>query len=268
MRDFSPVRASGRAIISAMGTKDSYSWTYGLNPVLEALKAGRPVRAVHVSTGRRGGTKVLRDEARRRGVPVKTVGPEFFVRFPKGHQGIAAEVTAKGYVELEELMAIPEAKGQAPFFVILDLVEDPRNLGAVLRTAEAAGVHGVVVQSRRAAGLTPEAVRSSAGAAEHIAVSSVTNIKHAMDRMKEAGVLLVGAEAGSGGPPWEAELTGPVALVVGSEGKGLRRTVRERCDLLLSLPVPGRVGSLNASVAAGVFIYEVLRQRMAQRADL
>lgn len=237
------------------------SFLYGLNPVMEALKSGRAVTAVYLHEG--GGERdALRALAARRGIAVKTVSISFFEsRFPKGHQGVAAEVAKRLYAPLEELFEIPARRGEPPFFVVLDLVEDPRNLGAILRTAEAAGVHGVVIQQKRAAGLGPEAFKTSAGAAEYVAVSSVVNIKHAMDEMKEMGIRIVGADADSPLSAWEADLKGPVALVVGSEGEGLRKTVRDRCDMLVSLPMRGALNSLNTSVAAGIVIFEILRQR-------
>ncbi|MEJ2324189.1 MAG: 23S rRNA (guanosine(2251)-2'-O)-methyltransferase RlmB [Nitrospirota bacterium] len=241
------------------------SWLYGLNPVREALRSGRPVKTLHLYSGRQRGVAELREEAQRLGVPVKTEPSEFFdSRFPKGHQGVAAEVILKGYATLDELLAVPGERGEEPFFVVLDQVEDPRNLGAVLRTAEAAGVHGVVIQRRRQAGLGPEAAKASAGASEHLAVAAVSNVKHALDEMKAAGITIAGAEAEAEALPWEVGLSGPLALVVGSEGSGLRRVVRERCDVVVGLPMRGRVNSLNTSVAAGVLIYEALRQRLAR----
>ncbi|GAB4390958.1 MAG: 23S rRNA (guanosine(2251)-2'-O)-methyltransferase RlmB [Thermodesulfovibrionales bacterium] len=246
------------------GGGDGRHWIYGVNPVLEVLRAGRKVRAVYIFAGRHRKVSDLTAEAQARGVPVKVVEDSSFfnTRFPKGHQGVAAEVRGERYVELEELLSIPSRKGEEPFFLVLDLIEDPRNLGAVLRSAEAAGVHGAVIQSHRAASLGPEALKASAGAAEHVPVASVPNIKLALDAMKEAGAEIVGAEAGGHPEPWGLDLSGALALVVGSEGSGLRRTVRERCDRLVSLPMRGRVNSLNTSVAAGILIYEVLRQRL------
>lgn len=239
------------------------SWLYGVNPVSEALRSGRNIKSVHIYSGRRKGVGELRAEAEARGIPVKVEKAEFFdSRFPKGHQGVAASIEQKGYVSLEELLLIPGKRDEDPFFVVLDEIEDPRNLGAVLRTAEAAGVHGVVIQKRRQAGLGPQAVKASAGASEHIAVAAVPNIKNAIYKMRDMGIMVVGAEAGGDAFPWDAYLGGPLALVVGSEGRGLRRTVREKCDLVVSLPMRGMVNSLNASVAAGVLIYEALRQRV------
>lgn len=240
---------------------------YGLNPVLEAIRAGRTSGAVYIHEGRAGRLEALLKEAAAKGIAVKRVPMAFFdSRFPKGHQGVAAEAAASRtpYTPFERLLEIPVEKGEAPFFVILDLVEDPRNLGAILRTAEAAGVHGVVIQERRAAGLGPAAMKASAGAAGYAAVASVVNIKHAIEEMKDRGITIAGAEAGAGVDVWEADLGGPMALVVGSEGGGLRKTVRERCDLMVRLPMKGRLNSLNASVAAGIIIYEILRQRMSK----
>ena len=172
-------------------------------------------------------------------------------------------VEAREYRSIEELMSIPSKKGQIPLFLILDCLEDPRNFGAILRVADAGGVHGVVIQSHRSVALSPEAVKASAGAAEYVPVAMVSNIKHAMREMKEDGMTVIGAEAEGGKPIWEMDLQAPLVVVIGSEGKGLRRTVREGCDLLASLPMRGRVNSLNASVASGIIIFEVMRQRSA-----
>lgn len=238
-------------------------WLYGLNPVLEALRAGRKIKTIYIYSGRHKKVDAIGEEAGSRGVPVQVVTDSAFFdsRFPKGHQGIAARISRRKYFPLEDLLGIPEERGEEPFFVVLDLIEDPRNLGGILRSAEAAGAHGVVIQQRRSAGLGPEASKASAGASEHMPVSMVTNIKHAMKDMKALGIMLIGAEAGKAAPPWDLDLTGPAALVIGSEGAGLRKTVRESCDVLVSLPMRGMVNSLNTSVAAGILIFEILRQR-------
>jgi 23S rRNA (guanosine2251-2'-O)-methyltransferase len=237
-----------------------------LNPVMEALRAGDDrVEAIYVASGRRKGLDTLMEGARRAGVPVETRhDPEFFEsRFPKGHQGVAARLhgPAMEAATLDGLFDIAGEKGEDAFFLVLDQIEDPRNLGAMLRSAEAAGVHGVVMQSRRQAPMSPAAIKASAGAAEHVPICVVPNIKHALHLMKERGVQVVGAEAGEHPAPWNADLTGSMALVVGSEGRGLRRTVADKCDLLVAIPMRGQVGSLNASVAAGVLLFEVLRQK-------
>lgn len=249
---------------SRRGNKASAAsqWLCGLNPVREALRAGT-LGAVYLYSGRRRLVGELLREAETRGVPVKVMHDRGFFdsRFPKGHQGVAGETTGPRFISIERLLEIPREKGAAPFFVVLDLIEDPRNLGAILRSAEAAGVQGVVSQERRSAGLGPEARKASAGASEHIPFCMVGNVKHAVDRMKQEGVTIIGAEAGSHPAPWDIEMNGPLALVIGSEGRGLRRTVREKCDFIVSLPMRGRVGSLNASASAAVLIYEALRQR-------
>jgi len=238
-------------------------WIYGLNPVLEAIRSDRQVKTVFLSVSRREGVAGIEREILSRGIVLKRADQSFFdSRFPKGHQGVAAVVAPREYADLEELFKVPSLKNETPFFLILDCVEDPRNFGAILRTADAGGVHGVVIQSHRSATLGPEAVKASAGAAEYIPVAMVANVKHAMAGMKEAGVLVVGAEAGADKTIWDLDLNVPLALVIGSEGRGLRRTVREDCDALVSLPMKGRVNSLNVSVATAVMIYEVIHQRI------
>ena len=241
---------------------------YGLNPVLEALRAGREVRAIYLLDGRREKLGEIEQEASARGVAVRKADDEFFEsRFPKGHQGIAAAVAPRKYATLGEILAIPGRKKQMPLFLILDLIEDPRNFGAILRVADAGGVHGVVIQSHRSATLTPEAVKASAGAAEYMPVAMVSNIKNAMREMKDEGITVIGAEAGGSAGPWTTDLVVPLAVVIGSEGKGLRRTVAEDCDIIISLPMKGMVNSLNASVAAGIITFEILRQRICNAAQ-
>jgi 23S rRNA (guanosine2251-2'-O)-methyltransferase len=177
------------------------------------------------------------------------------------HQGIVAFASAKQYAMLDDILRIPAEKGEPPLFLVLDGVEDPRNLGAILRTADAAGVHGVIIPERRAAGLTETVAKTAAGALEHVPVVKVTNIANTLDALKKAGVWVAGAEAGGSQVYWEADLTQPIALVLGGEDRGVRRLVQERCDYLISLPLRGQISSLNVSVAAGILIYEALRQR-------
>lgn len=241
-------------------------WICGLNPVLEALRAGRGITAVYLMTGRHDNAARIRAEAEKAGVHVKTADSSFFdAQFPKGHQGIAAKASKKEYISLDELLAIPAKKNELPLFVVIDCVEDPRNFGAILRSADAAGVHGVVIQSHRSVSLGAEAAKSSAGAVEYVPVAMVTNIKHAISRMREEGITILGAEAEASSSIWEADLKVPLAVVVGSEGKGMRRTVKENCDLLVSLPMKGKINSLNVSVAAGIMFFEILRQRLTKK---
>lgn len=238
-------------------------WLYGINPVFEALRAKRQIKAIYIHTGRHKDVEKLMKEAEIRGIPVRQMNRAFFdSRFPKGNQGVAVEVSERGYVGFDELMEIPAKKGEKAFFLILDGIEDPRNLGAILRSGEAVGIHGVIIEKHRAAGLGPEAAKASAGASEYVAVSVVSNIKNAIEEMKKEGIFVVGAEGGSELTPYDIDLSVPISLVIGSEGKGLRMTVRERCDKIVSLSMRGKVNSLNVSVAGGILLYEILRQRL------
>lgn len=241
-------------------------WIYGLNPVLEALKAGRDIKVVYIAASRHEKVMHIRKGAEIRRIPVETAEPSFFdSRFPKGHQGVAAKVVQKGYMSLNDLLIIPSKKNEMPLLVVLDSIEDPRNFGAILRSADAAGAHGVIIQSHRSVGLGPEVSKTSAGAVEYVPVSIVTNIKHAIRVMKENGIKVVGAEAGVHAAVWEMDLNIPLAIVIGSEGKGIRKTVGENCDIMVSLPMYGKINSLNVSVAAGILLFEVLRQRSIKR---
>jgi 23S rRNA (guanosine2251-2'-O)-methyltransferase len=177
------------------------------------------------------------------------------------HQGVVARVAGASYASLDDLLGIPAGRGETPFFLALDQVQDPRNLGAVLRTAEAAGVHGVVVPKHHAAGLTGAAARSAMGAAELVPVARETNLVHALETLKKEGIWVVGAAPTGGKLPWEMDLAGPLCLVLGGEGEGLRPLVARTCDWLVSLPMRGRLSSLNVSAAAAVLCYEVVRQR-------
>lgn len=238
-------------------------WLYGFNPVLEAIRSGRKIKTVYISKQRHEQIQKIVELAKAEGISIEFADREFFdSRFHKGHQGVAAIAEKRGFLSIDELLAIPEKRGDSAFFIILDLIEDPRNLGAILRVADAAGVHGVVFQSRRAAGITPVVSKASAGALEYVNISEVVNIKHAIDKMKTSDIAIVGAEAGSVLTPWDIDMKVPIAIVIGSEGQGLRRTVRETCDFVVSLPMMGRVNSLNVSVAAGILSYEVIRQRL------
>lgn len=239
-------------------------WIYGLNPVLEAIRSDREVRSVILSSSRKDKLSGIEKEISIRGIKLEKADNLFFdSRFPKGHQGIAAIVSSRKYTDIEDLLNLPSKKGEVPLFLILDCLEDPRNFGAILRVADAGGVHGVVIQSHRSVTLSPEAIKASAGASEYMPIAIVPNIKHAIRDMKEIGLTIIGAEAGTGRSIWDLDLSLPLAIVTGSEGRGLRKTVKEDCDILVSLPMKGRINSLNASVAAGIIIFEVVRQRMS-----
>jgi 23S rRNA (guanosine2251-2'-O)-methyltransferase len=237
----------------------------GINPVLEALRTGRPIRRILIAEHRRRDRDVqtIMKLARERGAEVRFTGREALNREVPGvqHQGIVAYASAKQYATLDDIFRLPADRGQVPLYLVLDGVEDPRNLGAILRTADAAGVHGVVIPERRAAGLTETVAKTAAGALEHVPVVKVTNIANTLEAFKKAGVWIAGAEAGGDMLYWEADLARPTALVLGGEDRGVRRLVRERCDYLVSLPLLGSISSLNVSVAAGILLYEALRQR-------
>jgi 23S rRNA (guanosine2251-2'-O)-methyltransferase len=232
---------------------------YGINPVLEALRAGR-VRSLMV--GARGGSRVgeLVRMAERARVEVRRVSDATIERAAGGavHQGVVAEIEQAAILGLPDLVA---AAVSPALIVVLDGIEDPRNLGAILRTADAAGVDGVVRQSRRAAPLDGIAAKTSAGAVAHVKVAEVVNIARALDELKEAGLWIVGLAGDAPTRYDEVDFTVPTALVLGAEGVGLRRLVRERCDWLVTIPMRGHVESLNVAVAAGVALFEVARQR-------
>lgn len=232
---------------------------YGINPVLEALKAGR-VRALRVSDPQSGRLRHVLQLARERGVPVQHVTADVLTRESRQgvHQGVVGDLDAPKVRGLEDLVRAAVA---VPLIVVLDGVEDPHNLGAIIRTADAAGADGVVVQTRRSASLTGAAAKASAGALAHVPVVEVVNIARAIEDLKTAGVWVVGLAAEADTLYDAIDFTGPTALVVGAEDTGLRRLVRERCDFIASIPMAGRVGSLNVSVAAGIVLFEAVRQR-------
>ena len=232
---------------------------YGINPVLEALRAGR-VKELRVRDGAGGRIGEVLTAAGKRGIRVRRVRPDALDRDSQHgvHQGVVAVVEDVAEYSVEDLV---RAADGPPLLVVLDGIEDPHNLGAILRTADAAGVHGVVIQSRRSAALGGAASKASAGAVSHVRIAEVVNIARALEELKEAGVWTVGL-AGAEATPYDAiDFTVPTAVVLGAEGTGLRRLVRERCDFLASIPMLGHVESLNVSVAAGVTLYEAVRQR-------
>ncbi len=242
---------------------------FGINPVLEALKAGRPVQRLLIAEHRKQDKDILAiiRLAQSAGVGMRTVTRDTLNRESPGtpHQGVVAITAAREYVSLDDVVQIPMHRREAPLFLVLDGVEDPRNLGAIVRTAEAAGVHGVIIPERRAARLTETVAKTAAGALEYVPVAKVVNIANSLEELKKAGVWIAGAEAGGDMLYWDADLVRPTALVLGGEGRGIRRLVRERCDYIVSLPLMGRINSLNVSVAAGVLLYETLRQRARER---
>lgn len=236
----------------------------GRNPVMEALNSGREIATLFVAKGdRQGSVSKIIAICRSKGIPVKEVDARKlqYMCGDSHHQGVIARVAAHRYAELEDLFALAEERGEPPFLILCDEIADPHNLGAIIRSAECAGAHGVVIPKRRSAELTYTVDKTAAGALEYLPVARVSNLASAIEEMKKRGVWVYGTDMD--GEPWcSTDLTGPVALVIGSEGKGMGRLVREKCDFVLSLPMKGHIDSLNASVAAGIVMYEVSRQRL------
>jgi len=236
----------------------------GIHAVREALEAGRPLEHVLITKGRQDSRveEIVR-LARGRGIPVRFEERGRLDRIAKSreHQGVVAVAAASAAATLETILARANSSGGAGLIVLLDGVEDPHNLGAIIRTALAAGAHGVVIPERRAAGLTDTVSRASAGALAHLPVAKVTNLVRAMEELKEAGFWLVGLDEHATQTYTEVDYRSPVGIVLGGEGKGLHEVTRKRCDFIVALPTGGPVKSLNVSVAAGVVLFEVIRQR-------
>lgn len=252
--------------MEAEGRPDRALILAGRHPVLEALRSrARPIEEVLVEAEARGRHADILSLARRGGVR--------FSRAPRAaltalagnshHQGVVARVAPREYAGLEDLLAVPRTRGEPALFVALDQVQDPGNVGNLLRTAEALGVHGALVPRHQAAGLTPHVVRAAAGALEYLPMARVGNLGQALERLKQEGCWVVGAVAKGAEilAPWQADLRGPLVLVLGSEGRGLRPLVARTCDVLVRIPLTGRVGSLNVAAAAAALLYEVRRQR-------
>ncbi len=240
----------------------------GRNPVMEALKAGTPIDKLYVARGEHEGSIVrILAIARERKIPV-TEADKVKLDYISGvstHQGIVAYITPKEYVSVEDIVEKAKRMGEDPMIIIAENLSDPHNFGAIIRTAEAAGAHGIIYSKNRSVGLTPSAVKSSAGAAMHMDIARVSNIASTIDKLKSMGVWIYGAAGEAIKDIYETDLTGPMALVVGNEGDGISRLTKEKCDFLVSIPMAGQVSSLNASVAAAIIIYETVRQRKAKK---
>lgn len=235
---------------------------FGRNPVMEALKSGVPIDTVYINSEGGGILGKLRVMAKQSGAVVKDVSTQKLDQLTSGasHQGIAAVGACAEYVSIDDILDVSEKKGTAPFIIICDEIEDPHNLGAIIRTAEAAGADGIIIPKRRSASLNATVYKTSAGAASWLPVARVANLASAIDELKEKGVWIYGTDA-SGESYDGVDLRGSMALVIGSEGFGMGRLIKEKCDFLLRLPMNGKITSLNASVAAGIFMYEAVRQR-------
>ena len=238
----------------------------GRNAVLEAFRSGKCVDKLFILDGCQDGpVRPIAREARKTDTIINYVSKERLDQLSEthAHQGVIAQVAAYDYSTVDEILARAEEKGEAPFLIILDNVEDPHNLGAIIRTANLAGAHGVIIPKRRAVGLTSTVAKTSAGAINYTPVAKVTNIVRTIEELKEKGIWFVCADMG-GETMYDLDLTGPMGLVIGNEGEGVSRLVREACDFTASIPMKGDIDSLNASVAAGVLAYEIVRQRLAK----
>jgi 23S rRNA (guanosine2251-2'-O)-methyltransferase len=236
----------------------------GRNAVLEAFRAGKTIDKLYVQDGCHDGViHSITREARKQDTIISYVAKERLDQMSSTgkHQGVIAQAAAYEYAEVEDILAKAEEQGEPPFIFLLDEIEDPHNLGAIIRTANLAGAHGVIIPKRRAAGLTATVVKASAGALNYTPVAKVTNLSQTIDELKKRGLWFVCADMG-GETMYQLNLTGPIGLVIGNEGEGVSRLVREKCDYIASIPMKGNIDSLNASVAAGVLAYEIVRQRL------
>lgn len=236
----------------------------GRNAVLEAFRSGRCVDKLFILDGCQDGpVRTIAREARKKDTIINYVSKERLDQLSetRAHQGVIAQVAAYEYSTVEEILEKAEEKGEPPFLVLLDNVEDPHNLGAIIRTANLAGAHGVIIPKRRSVGLTSTVAKTSAGALNYTPVAKVTNLVRTIEELKEKGIWFVCADMG-GESMYRLNLTGPIGMIVGNEGEGVSRLVREVCDFTASIPMKGDIDSLNASVAAGVLAYEIVRQRL------
>jgi len=235
----------------------------GRNPVLEALKSERDINKIWIAEGsQRGAMQQIIQLAKQNGVLVQYVPKKKIDQMAEGnHQGVIAQVAAYKYYEVTELFKRAAEKSEPPFFLILDELEDPHNLGSIMRTADAVGAHGIIIPKRRSVGLTATVAKASTGAIEHIPVARVTNLARTIEELKKQGVWIVGTDTKGSDDYRSLDGTMPIALVIGSEGKGIGRLILEKCDFLVRLPMKGKVTSLNASVAASLLMYEVYRKR-------
>ncbi|MCX6006464.1 MAG: 23S rRNA (guanosine(2251)-2'-O)-methyltransferase RlmB [Chloroflexi bacterium] len=237
----------------------------GRNPVVEALRAGRPISKILLDKNVKSQGPVIQilEIARTRNIQVEFVDKQFIEKQHAGgvNQGVIAFASAKEYVDLDDLLDISKKKGEPALYLILDGIEDPHNLGAIIRTADATGIHGIIIRERRAVGITPAVVKASAGAVEYVPVARVTNISQTIISLQQNNVWVIGIDMKGDTDYTKVDYKTPTAIVIGGEGKGLSELVSKRCDSLASIPMKGKIGSLNASVAAAVIMYEALKQR-------
>lgn len=237
----------------------------GRNAVMEAIKGNRTIEALYITTGQtEGSINAIKKLAREKKLVIKEVDKKKLDSLSGGavHQGVVALVTPYKYCEVSEIIEYAKEKGEAPFIVILDELEDPHNLGSIIRTAELCGVHGIIIPKRRNVGITTTVYRASVGAIEYVKVAKVTNINATIDELKEQGIWVYGADIAGDEYSYEVDFSGPCALIIGNEGKGIAKLTLKKCDKLVKIPMVGKINSLNASVAGGIMMYEVLKGRL------
>lgn len=237
----------------------------GRNAVMEALKSDKTIEALYVTKGQREGSiNAILSLAKENRVVIKEVDKKKLDSMSNGevHQGAIAVITPYKYFEVKDILDAAKEKGESPFIVILDELEDPHNLGSIIRTAETCGVHGIIIPKRRNVGVTPTVYKSSVGAVEHVKIAKVTNINATIDELKEEGIWVYGADIEGKEYSYEVDFSGPCALIIGSEGRGISKLTLKKCDKLVKIPMIGRINSLNASVAGGIMMYEVLKGRL------
>lgn len=235
----------------------------GRNPVIEALKSDREIDKIMITKGAEGSVKKIIGMAKDKKITVQYVEKQKLDQISESHahQGVIAFVAAHKYVDVTDILKRAEDKGEDAFIIILDEITDPHNLGSIMRTADAAGAHGVIIPKRRSVGLTGTVAKTSAGAIEYVPVAKVSNIAQTIEYLKAQGIWVMGADMAGKKKYYEEDMKGKIALVIGSEGKGMGRLIKEKCDFLVNVPMKGKIGSLNASVAASILMYEVSRQR-------
>ena len=236
---------------------------FGRNAVIELLKSGRSVNKIFMAEGSRDGSiQKIFSLAKTAGIVVEFISRDKLDKICNGrHQGVAAKAAAVNYSTLEEILELAESKNELPFIILLDELEDPQNFGAILRTAEAVGVHGVIIPKRRSVQLNSTVFKTSAGAAEYVKVAQVTNVAQTLKNLRGQGLKIIGSDMSAATDFNRADLSGGIVLIIGSEGKGMRRLTRENCDLLIKIPMVGKINSLNASAAGAVLMYEIFLQR-------
>jgi len=242
----------------------------GKHPILEALRAGRTIHKIWIAdNAQKHYSLPILAEAKARGIVIQTADKRKLDQMigDVQNQGVIAQVAAYDYVDISDILQRARTLSETPFLLILDELEDPHNLGSILRTADCTGVHGVIIPKRRSVGLTATVAKTSAGAMEYVPIARVANLAQTIDSLKKLGIWIAGADGAAKQMIFQADLTMPLAIVVGNEGAGIGRLIKEKCDFLLKLPMSGRINSLNASVAAAVFMYETVRQRQTVQQD-